>query len=660
LTGHGLVNGFRATFVSRRLELKEPLTRVIYPPALRSKSGFDSRVAMDQLSRRDFLNGIALAIASGLTPAEQLAADPGRYPPALTGLRGQHPGSFEVAHEFARAGKRFPIDDPSPEESYDLIVVGGGISGLAAAWFYRRAVGADAQILVLDNHDDFGGHAKRNEFTLDQRLFIGYGGSQSIQSPRTLYSPVAKGLLRDLGVDVGRFESAFDRGLYSSLGLSRGVFFAREAFARDALVPGDVLLMSTNELAHNSDARLNEFIAACPISDASKAQLLALYDRTHDPLAAHSDSEKLRLLKTTSYRDYLTKICGCSEEVANCFQGRTSGFFGLGCDAVPAADVRDFGYPGLTGLGLPVETHEEWNEPYVYHFPDGNASLARLLVRSLIPGIAPGNTMDDIVLAPFDYADLDRSYHNIRVRLDSTCIDVRNASDKVLVTYMRAGAPHRIAARHAVLACFHMMIPHLMPDLPQAQREALAQNVKTPLVYTNVLVRNWRPWTTLKVHQISAPMSFHCHVALDFPVSLGGYKHSRSPDEPMVLHLVHVPGAPNSGLDARAQFRIGASKLLNTTFAEFEERIREELDRMLGPGGFDSARDIAAITVNRWPHGYGYVANSLFDGDNYADTVKLARKTCGRVGIANSDAGGDAYAHLAIDQAERAVRELLR
>jgi spermidine dehydrogenase len=616
---------------------------------------------MDQLSRRDFLNGLALTIASGLTPAEQVAADPRRYPPALTGLRGQHPGSFEVAHEFALAGKRYVIDDPTPEESYDLIVVGGGISGLAAAWFYRRTVGTSARILVLDNHDDFGGHAKRNEFTLDQRLFIGYGGSQSIQSPRTLYSPVAKALLRDLGVDVGQFESAFDRGLYSSLGLSRGVFFAREAFGRDALVPGDGLLMSANELARNSNAGLlSEFIAACPISDASKAQLLTLYDRTRDPLAIHSDSEKLQLLKTTSYRDYLIKICGCSDEVANCFQGRTLGFFGLGCDAVPAADLRDFGYPGFAGLRLPVETHQEWNEPYIYHFPDGNASLARLLVRSLLPGIAPGNTMDDIVLAPFSYADLDRGDHNIRIRLDSTCIDVRDVGDQVLVSYVRAGAPHRIAAQHVVLACFHMMIPHLMPDLPQAQRQALAQNVKTPLVYTNVLVRNWRAWVALKIHQISAPMSFHSHVALDFPVSLGGYKHSRNPDEPIVLHLVHVPGAPNSGLDARSQFRIGASKLLNTTFAAFEERIRDELDRMLGPGGFDGTRDIAAITVNRWPHGYGYVANSLFDGDNYADTVKLARQTHGRVGIANSDAAGDAYAHLAIDQAERAVRDLLQ
>ena len=126
-----------------------------------------------------------------------------------------------------------------------------------------------------------------------------------------------------------------------------------------------------------------------------------------------------------------------------------------------------------------------------------------------------------------------------------------------------------------------------------------------------------------------------------------------------MLHLVHVPGAPNSGLDARTQFRIGAAKLLAMTFADFEIKIRDELDRMLGPGGFSSARDIAAITVNRWPHGYGYVANSLFDGADYDNTVKRARQPFGRIAIANSDAGGDAYAHLAIDQAERAVRELL-
>ena len=405
---------------------------------------------MPSISRRDFLNGVALTVAAGLTPAAQIAAEPLRYPPALTGLRGQHAGSFETAHSQAREGKRFALDQLPVEERYDLVVVGGGISGLAAAAFYRRAAGPSARILVLDNHDDFGGHAKRNEFTLDGRLVIGYGGSESIDSPKTRYSDVAKGLLRDLGVEIERFETAFERTLYASLGLSRGVFFARETFGRDVLVAGEPPGGGADERSRRlANAKpLGEFVAAFPISSASKAQLLALYDGTHDPLAGKTAAEKLEILKRTSYRDYLTGPCGCSEEVANCFQGRTLGFFGLGCDAVPAGDARELGYPGFDGLGLPAQVPAR--EPYIYHFPDGNASLARLLVRSLVPDVAPGRSMDDVVLAAFDYAKLDRDSHGVRIRLDSTCVDVRNAGDHVLIGYVRAGVPHRVEAKHAV------------------------------------------------------------------------------------------------------------------------------------------------------------------------------------------------------------------
>ena len=616
---------------------------------------------MPHISRRDFLNGAALAIAAGLTPADQIRAEPSRYPPALTGLRGQHPGSFEVAHGLAREGRRPALSGFAVEETFDLVVVGGGISGLAAAFFYRRAAGADARILVLDNHDDFGGHAKRNEFTLDDRLIIGYGGSQSIQSPRTLWSAAATGLLTDLGVDLGRFETAFDRTFYSSLGLSRGVFLDRESFGRDALVVGDPMSYSADSLTRKlaNASRLEDFVAQFPISAAGKAQLLELYAGSGDPLAGRAAEEKLEILRRTSYRDYLIRICGCGEEVANCFQGRTLGFFGLGCDAVAAADLRPMGYPGFAGLRLPADERPEWREPYIYHFPDGNAALARLLVRALVPDVAPGHTMDDIVLARFDYDRLDRAGSKVRMRLDSTAIDVRDEDNEVLVTYVRQGETHRVAARHAVLACFHMMIPHIAPGLPEAQRQALAQNVKTPLVYTNVLARDWQAWARLKIFDVSCPMSFFSQVGLDFPVSLGGYHHSRDPAEPILLHLTHVPGAPNSGLDARSQFRIGAAKLYEMSFADFETRILDQLDRMLGPGGFVAARDIAAITVNRWPHGYGYVASSLFDPDDYEETLERARRTAGRIAIANSDAAGDAYAHLAIDQADRAVREVV-
>jgi spermidine dehydrogenase len=611
------------------------------------------------LTRRDFLDGVALTIASGLTPAAQIFAQPARYPPALTGLRGDHPGSFETAHALAREGTAFPVDDLAVEDSYDLVIVGGGISGLAAAWFYRRAVGPQARILILDNHDDFGGHAKRNEFTLAGRRIIGYGGSESMQSPKTLYSPVAKDLVRELGIDLARFETAFDRNLYGSLGLSRGLFFSRDAFGRDALVVGDATGFGGTSRQGPDAKPISELIARYPVSEASKTQLLELYESTRDPLPDRSVEEKRRILKSTSYRDYLIKICGLSEEAANCFQGRTLGFFGVGCDAVAAADVRDFGYPGFQGLGLPEDKNPAWEEPYIYHFPDGNAALARLLVRALIPSVAPGETMEDIVEAPFDYGRLDTD-GNVRIRLDATCMSVRETPGQVLVGYVRDGRVHKVAARQAVLACFHAMIPYLMPQLPAAQRAALARNVRTPLVYTNLLVRDWRPWVALGVSAISAPMSFHCNVKLDFPVSLGGYRCARDPSEPICLHLVHVPSAPNQGLDAREQFRVGRQSLLSMTFADFEDRIRDELDRMLGPGGFVSGRDIAAITVNRWAHGYAYTASSLFDGDDWRDTMRLARRNTARVAIANSDAGWDAYAHVAIDQADRAVHELLQ
>ena len=375
-------------------------------------------------------------------------------------MRGHHAGSFEVGHDL-RDGKRFSIDGLPVEERYDLVVVGGGISGLAAAWFYRQAH-RDARILILDNHDDFGGHAKRNEFRLDGRLIIGYGGSKSLQSPQALYSPVAKGLLQALGVDVARFNTAFERTLYPSLGLSRGVFFPREAFGRDKLVTGDPTRMVDDDLSRKlSNARpLREFVAEFPVSAQSKAQLIALFESTADPLAGKTAEEKTALLERTSYRDYLTKVLGCSEEVANCFQGRTLDFFAVGCDAVAASDARYVGYPGFRGLGLPAVDSPERNEPYIYHFPDGNASLARLLVRALIPGVAPGSTMDDIVLAPFDYEQLDRDGAAVRLRLDSTCVHVRNVPDGVELGYMRHGAAHRVAARHAVLACFNMLIPY--------------------------------------------------------------------------------------------------------------------------------------------------------------------------------------------------------
>jgi spermidine dehydrogenase len=608
------------------------------------------------ITRRDFMNGIAIAIAGAagidLSRAHEAAPFDAANPPSRTGLRGSHVGSFEAAHRL-RDGVPFDITQSVLSERYDLAVIGAGISGLAAAHFYRQRR-PNARVLILDTNDDFGGHAKRNEFVVDGRTLIGYGGTQSIDGPAHKWDAAAKGLLKDLGIDVKRFNTAFDQEFYTRWNLSQSVFFKKEVFGTDRLVRRPFGTWQELDENPRDGQALRAYLDQFPLGEKARAQLFEMYWSDRDVLSGKSPQQRLAILEHTSYRDFITQYWNADEEVLKFLQTRTHELWAVGIDAVPASETLTL--PGLKAQRKALEQEPE--EPYIYHFPDGNASIARMLVRRLIPGIASGGTMDDIVLAKFDYARLDGPKNAVRIRLNSTAIDVRNAARGAEIAYVKDGNVVRVAAGDCVLACYHAMIPYIASETSSEQRAALHQNVRAPLVYVNVAVRNWQPWHKLGVAYIDNPGGTFS-AALDFPVSLDGYRFTADPSTPTCLHLMHAPTAPNMGLNMREQYRAGRARLYAMSFADFEREIRDELGRMLGSGGFDFDRDVAAITVNRWPHGYAYTPTPLYDDpSSQARIAKLARRRIGRIAIANSDSGWDAYTHIAITEAHRAVREL--
>lgn len=612
------------------------------------------------ISRRDFLNGVALSVAAGALPPAAFAWAHGGhgYPPSMQGLRGVHAGAFEIAHQLAFEGRRWAAPELQTDPEYDLVIVGAGLSGLAAAHEFRRRAGAGARILILDNHDDFGGHARRNEFTVDGRLLIGYGGSQSIDGPRG-YSRGAKRLLRALGVETKKFYEWFDQDFYVRRGMGQALFLDRATFGEDALAPspfgGD---------DEDAAAIAPEAIDSLPIDPDSKASLKSLIAGKIDYLAGMTVAEKAAFLRSISFERFLIDRAGATPTLVLLLRKTIIGLWGCGWDVLSALEAARWNMPGTQGLGLDKQLKGEGpkEEPYIFHFPDGNATLARLLVRSLIPGAIGGSTVEDVLLARADYDRLDMEDLPVRLRLHATAVEMRNGPEGVDVVYVRRGLPERVRARHAIMAGYLAMAPHLIPEMGEAQKEAVRFFTKIPLVYVNVALRNWRAFEKAKAHRIYSPGAFFEHMALDFPVSIGTYRFAQSPDEPILLHLQHIPIAPGLGLTEKEQHREGRRSLLALSYDDFESRIVAQLTAMLGRYGFDAGRDIAGITVNRWPHGYAYEYNELFDGPDWspANGPHLkARERIGRISIANSDSSAYAYVDGAFDAAIRAVDELL-
>ncbi|MCH7535173.1 MAG: hypothetical protein IH948_05425, partial [Bacteroidetes bacterium] len=410
-----------------------------------------------------------------------------------------------------------------------------------------------------------------------------------------------------------------------------------------------------------------EAVQQTPLSAKGKEQLLRVLNGGQHVLKIPKE-ELRRYVRRHDYFDYLKNTLGVDDPGVLAMARRTNmDYGGGGTDMMSISQALSSGSMG----GDPYEAWKDAmsegdyikyikkdggtyaaEDPFIHHFPDGNATIARMLVKKMIPNVGSGENVEEIVLSKFKYAELDKSSNSARVRLNSTVVNVKHlgdpkSSDEVLVNYIKGNKSYQVKGKGVVMACYNMMIPHIVPDLPKDQYDALRRLSKVPLQYSTVGLKNWRAIKETGIGMAMCPGNMHQVVGMDYPISMGGYEYTRTPDDPCILHMRCAPVGETVGAPRIDQYREARYKMLGLQFKDYEDEIREHLGGMLPKELFDFDRDVQSISVNRWAHGY-----------IYGNPGKVGRQRFGRITIANSDAGSSSLVQSAIDQAWRAVKEL--
>ena len=523
------------------------------------------------------------------------------------------------------------------------------------------------KILILDNHDDFGGHARRNEHMIDGDLRIGQGGSESLEGTGS-YEGVLLEMLSDIGIDLNQFDERYDFDFFKRHGLGAAMFFNEKVFGKNKIVnhplcdyPGFIegLLRPTMSV--------DDAVAQSPLSERGKEQLLRVIKADQSVLNIPTESLQ-EYAKTHSYFDFLQNTLNVDDpHVLHIARHTSVDYTEGGTDALSLYDVLASGPLGGDPMVAWKDTLGEGayqnyinkdkgtygtDDPFIQHFPDGNATIARLLVKKMIPNVGPGQNVEDVILSRFDYDQLDKPGNATRLRLNSTVVNVKhigstNNAREVTVNYIKDNQSYTVKAKGVVLACYNMIIPYIVPNLPEDQFAALKKLTKVPLQYSTIGLRHWRPMKELGLGMVMSPGNLHTAVNMDFPVSVGDYQYTKSPDHPCVLHMRSAPRGDTVGAPLRQQFAEARYNMLAMSFEDYEQEIREHLTGMFPSELFDFDRDVESIIVNRWAHGY-----------SHGDPGDVGRAPFGRITIANSDANDTSLANNAIMQAYRAVQEL--
>lgn len=615
----------------------------------------DRHLGMDRpITRRDFLQGVALGAAAYALPLRGALAQgepPPRAPAGGGGgaFRGQDADALRLGH-FVRDRldeEGVPKDVADTGERYDLVVVGAGLAGLGAAYAFHRAKEGRAKILILDAHEEIGGHARRNEFDLPGGgTLVAHGGTYALEDPDES-PPEVMAMLREVGADPERMARYRDRSVQRRLKLSTGVFFDGRVFGG-----------KTSWANGFYSTAYADFFAKAPVSAKARAELTKLYTTREDYLPGVED--KRAALRGMSWESFIRDRMKLGDDALRFANLYATDLIGLGADGVSAEAAALVG-PGFAGTGGEGFAEKDGILRPVYdaesRFPDGCHTIARLFLRAILPEAFPDAAPDpeSVFTSRFDPAALDRPERSVRVRFRAMAIRIENKGEKeATVVYLRPdGRAARVRAGGVVMAGWGMVAKRVVPGIPPEQRRALAQYRYAACVYVSVLLRQWRPIADLGLYDMYTPGGFATSLMLSDPLRVGRYKPDYEPTKPTILSVHRY--LTNPGMDPTTQMKLARIDLEQTPFETIERQVREELLLLFGAAGLDPKKDILGITINRWGHGYAF-----FSQPNGPEAPWLeGRARLGRIAFAGADAGGVPWTPAALEQGRRAALELV-
>ena len=627
----------------------------------------------EPITRRDFLDGVLIASAGAVAGAVcpfPLAAQSGAGPvPEWSGYTGEgdykdSAGNTEaVLHDAhaVRDGKfdKAPVKIIETGELFDCVVVGGGMAGLSAGLFFQQQASEKRTCLILDNAKIFGGVAKRNEFVVDGHRLYAPQASVHFQPPYP--NSFLKTVYDSMGLDWEAFKSYQKwQGPSPEFWLPRSPYGVGKVNGKDALgfyfgakyghKPG---LWIIDPLGKN--------LEGAPFSDATRKEMVALmkdkpvvpplvYDYPGDPISRQLDGMTLE--------DYFIRTYGVSRETVRLYTTpECASGFGLGPDVLSGFLQYEW--------SKTIPTVDDSMKSGIQMFPGGNSGMARLMVKTMIPAAIDGpRSMEAVWKSPLNFDALDQPGQRVRLRLESTAVRVEHIgesgkSDLVSITYTKGGELYRVKAKTAVMAGGGWITKHVVRDLDESRRTSYETFNYSPYMTANVAVRNWRFLYKLGISSAAWFEGFSRSVNVRRSATFGADIDFVGPDLPTVLTFFVDFAKP--GLPARMQGQLGRAEILSTPFAGYERQIREQMNEMFGPSGFDAKRDIAGIVLNRFGHAFINPQPGFFFGLNGKPAPREALRDgpFGRIAFSHCDLAGAMDHRNAFIESHRAVGQLL-